>query len=152
MGKEHNADLLKFMLPYPDHVKAAALWLRDFVWDLYPDANELVYDNYNAVVFGWSVSDRAGDAFCSIALYNDYLNFGFMRGTEFPDRKKLLSGAGSQYRYIRVKFREDFPEDDMKQMLVYAHENAVLRLKPSKKIINGQTIVKAISKAKRRPG
>jgi len=35
MGKETIDDLVKFLLPYPDSVKAAALWLREFVWDLY---------------------------------------------------------------------------------------------------------------------
>ena len=49
MSKDDTNDLSKFMLPYRDSVKAAALWLRDFVWDLYPDANELIYDNYNSV-------------------------------------------------------------------------------------------------------
>src|SRR5476649_2383146 len=56
MAKENVDDLVKFMLPYPDSVKAAALWLRDFVWDLYPETNELIYDNYNAVAFGWSLT------------------------------------------------------------------------------------------------
>ena len=59
MGKETDSDLVKFILPYPDSVKAAALWLRGFVWDLYPETNELIYDNYNAVAFGWSPTDKA---------------------------------------------------------------------------------------------
>ncbi|HEY8928435.1 MAG TPA: DUF1801 domain-containing protein [Mucilaginibacter sp.] len=151
MSKDQVADLMKFILPFPDSVKAAALWLRDFVWDLYPDTNELIYDNYNALAFGWSPTDKAGDVFCSIAIYGTHLNFGFNRGSEIPDKKNILVGDGSLYRYIRIKDKDDFPEEDIKQLLFYAYENSMSRLKPVKKEIKGQTIVKAIAPVKRRP-
>jgi len=152
MSKSDTADLLKFMLPYRDSVKAAALWLRDFVWDLYPDTNELIYDNYNSVAFGWSPTDKAGDVFCSIAMFTDHVNFGFNRGSEIPDKQKMLLGEAALYRYITVRDREDFPEEYVKQLLEMAHENSLSRLKPGKKIFKGETIVKSISPAKRRPG
>ena len=151
MSKEKVDDLVKFMLPYPDSVKAAALWLRDFVWDLYPETNELIYDNYNAVAFGWSPTDKAGDVFCSIAVCSDHVNFGFNHGVDFPDREKILLGNGSQYRFIRVRDKDDFPEEYMKELLAMAYENSISRLKPGKKIFKGETIVKSISPVKRRP-
>jgi hypothetical protein len=152
MPKENVQDLVKFLLPYPDHVKAAALWLREFVWDLFPETNELIYDNYNAVAFGWSPTDKAGDVFCSIAVYGNYVNFGFNRGCDFNDPYHILKGDGSQYRYIRVKEKDDFPENEIKVLLAIAHENSVARMKPQKKLIKGETIVKMISPKKRRPG
>jgi hypothetical protein len=152
MSKEKVDDLVKFMLPYPDSVKAAALWLRDFVWDLYPETNELIYDNYNAVAFGWSPTDKAGDVFCSIAVCSDHVNFGFNRGVDFPDPQKLLIGNGNQYRYLRVRDKSDFPEEYIKKLLEMAYENSLSRLKPVKKVIKGETIVKSISPVKRRPG
>jgi hypothetical protein len=151
MAKEDTSDLLRFMLPYRDSVKAAALWLRDFVWNLYPEMNELIYDNYNTVAFGWSPTDKAGDVFCSIALFTDHVNFGFNRGSEIPDRQKRLLGDGSLYRYIKVYDKDDFPEAYIKSLLAMAHENSMSRLKPSKKVIKGQTIVKSVSPVKRRP-
>ncbi len=152
MAKDTVDDLVKFMLPYPDKVKAAALWLREFVWDLYPEANELIYDNYNAVAFGWSPTDKAGDVFCSIAVCSDHINFGFNRGVDFPDPQKVLIGNGTQYRYLRVREPEDFPKDYIKQLLESAYENSLSRMKPVKKPIKGETIVKSISPVKRRPG
>jgi len=44
------------------------LWLREFLWDLYPDCNELIYDNYNALAIGFAPSDKAEEAFCSLAF------------------------------------------------------------------------------------
>jgi hypothetical protein len=143
---------LKFMLPYRDSVKAAALWLRGFVWELYPDTNELIYDNYNSVAFGWSPTDKAGDVFCSMALFTDHLNFGFNRGSELPDKQKLLLGDGSLYRYIKVHDKDDFPEEFIIHMLEMAYENSMSRLKLQKKVFKGETIVKSISPVKRRPG
>jgi len=152
MPKEEVYDLVKFLLPYPDKVKAAALWLREFVWDLYPDTNELIYDNYNAVAFGWSPTDKAGDVFCSIAVCSDHVNFGFNRGVDIDDPGNMLLGEGNQYRYIRVKDREDFQEWYMKQLLEAAYQNSLSRMKPAKNPIKGTTIVKSISPVKRRPG
>ncbi|MGZ3821696.1 MAG: DUF1801 domain-containing protein [Mucilaginibacter sp.] len=151
MPKEEVQDLIKFMLPYPDEVKAAALWLREFVWDLYPDANELIYDNYNAVAFGWSPNDKAGDVFCSIAVCSDHVNFGFNRGVDIADPEKILLGNGNQYRYIRVREKEDFPEEYIKNLLAHAYANSVERMKPVKKVVKGETIVKSISPVKKRP-
>ncbi|MBS1523172.1 MAG: hypothetical protein JST50_19395 [Bacteroidetes bacterium] len=152
MPKEEVNDLMKFLLPYPDKVKAAALWLREFVWDLYPDTNELIYDNYNAVAFGWSPTDKAGDVFCSIAVFTNHVNFGFNRGVDIDDPGNMLLGDGSQYRYIKVKDREDFQEWYMKQLLEEAYQNSLSRMKPVKNPVKGATIVKSISPVKRRPG
>jgi hypothetical protein len=151
MPKEETKDLIKFMLPYPDQVKAAALWLREFVWDLYPETNELIYDNYNAVAFGWSPTDKAGDVFCSIAIASDHINFGFNRGVDIADPGKILLGNGNQYRYIQVRTRDDFPEEYIRQLLADAYANSISRMKPVKKPIKGATIVKSISPVKRRP-
>src|SRR5450432_3397381 len=101
MSKEQTGDLLKFLKPFPTDIRETALWLREFVWDLYPETNELIYDNYNAVAFGWSPTDKAGDVFCSIAVFADHVNFGFNRGTDLDDTAKMLLGEGTQYRYIK---------------------------------------------------
>jgi hypothetical protein len=151
MSKKQVQDLIKFMLPYPDQVKAAALWLREFVWDLYPETNELIYDNYNAVAFGWSPTDKAGDVFCSIAVCSDHVNFGFNRGVDIADPSKILLGNGNQYRYIRVRDKDDFPEECIKQLLEAAYANSIARMKPVKKVLKGETIVKSISPVKKRP-
>ena len=152
MPKEEVHDLVKFLLPYPDKVKAAALWLREFVWELYPQTNELIYDNYNAVAFGWSPTEKAGNVFCSIAVCSDHVNFGFNRGVDIADPDKILLGDGTQYRFIRVREKDDFPETYIKQLLEEAYQNSIAAMKPQKKRISSQTIVKSISPVKRRPG
>ena len=152
MPKEEVQDLVKFLLPYPDKVKASALWLRDFVWDLYPDSNELIYDNYNALAFGWSPTDRQGHTFCSIAVGRSSLNihFGFYWGSQIADPEKKLLGNGNQYRYILVKDKNEFPKTYITKLLKEAFTNSMLKVKDPKQIMESKTIVKSVSDAKRK--
>ena len=151
MPKEEIKDLTKFLKPFPTDVKQRAFWLREFVWALYPNANELIYDNYNAVAFGWSVTDKLGDTFCSIAVgrTSHNVHFGFFWGSKISDPKKLLIGEGNQYRYLLVKDVKDFPKTYVKSLLKEAYAYSSGKMKPVKKEVKGMTITKSISEKKR---
>lgn len=128
------------------------MWLREFVWENYPDSNELIYDGYNALAIGWSTSDKQGETFCSVAVYgNKYLHFGFYRGADIPDYDKILSGNGKQYRFIRVENKKDFPKEKIIKLLKYAHTNSLVRLEGNKQIVKGKIITKLIMAKKKRP-
>jgi len=151
MSKEETKDLLKFLNPFDEEIIRLVLWLRDFVWDLYPKTNELIYDNYNALAFGWSPTDRVGHTFCSIAVGRTSKNvqFGFYWGTEIADPEKKLLGEGNQYRYILVKSKTDFPRTYIKKLVRDAYTNSLAKVKDTKQLMEGKTIVKSISPAKR---
>jgi hypothetical protein len=150
MPKETIKDLLKFLKPFPKQVSENALWLRGFVWDLFPNCNELIYDNYNAVAFGWSISDKLGDTFCSIAVgrTSHNVHFGFFRGAKIADPEKKLIGEGNQYRYFLVTDIKKFPKTYMKKLVKEAYAYSLAKMK-SGKSIQGTTIVKSISAKKR---
>jgi hypothetical protein len=151
MPKEDTKDLIKFLKPFPDSVKEITLWLREFIWHLYPSCNELIYDNYNALAIAFALSDKASDAFCGIAVYSKHVNFGFNRGSEITDPDKILNGNGSLYRYITIKEKNDFPKTYIKKLLKEAYINSLARLKENKQTLKGQTITKLISPVQRRP-
>lgn len=150
MSKVQTDDLLKFLQAFPPVIRETALWLRVFVWDLYPETNELIYDNYNALAFGWSLTDKLGHTFCSIAVgrSSNNVHFGFYWGSEIADPEKMLLGEGNQYRYILVKRREDFPETYMKKLLEDAYTNSLAKVKDPKQIKQGETITKSVSDLK----
>jgi hypothetical protein len=154
MSKEQTKDLLKFLKPFPNEIKERALWLREFVWGLYPDCNELIYDNYNALAFGWSPTDRVGHTFCSIAVGRSSHNvhFGFYWGSQIADPEKLLIGEGNQYRYLLVKSKDTFPRAYIRKLLKEAYSNSLAKVKDRGQIMHGATITKSISAAKRKPG
>lgn len=144
-------------------LQALALQLRSMVWDWYPKANELIYDNYNALAWGWSITDSLPYTFCTMAVYRDYMHVGFYDGRGLHDPKKILLGDGNQYRYIKVHDLISFPKTYVKSLvrqsyllaktkLVMNSEKTSMKDKGNK--INlypqGMTIVKSVSSKKRR--
>ena len=61
--------------------KAAVARMRKYV----PDAVELVYDNYNALVVGFGPTERASEAVLSIALYPRWVTLFFLQGARLSD-------------------------------------------------------------------
>ena len=150
MAKEHTKELLKFLKPFPEQTEIV-LWLREFVWDQYPQVNELIYDNYNALAFGWSPTDKVGHTFCSIAVgrTSKNIHFGFYWGSELTDPEKKLIGEGNQYRYVLVTDEKKFPKAYIKKLVKEAYSNSLAKVKDQKQIKEGLTIVKSISPVKR---
>ena len=152
MGLRDTKDLKKFLKPFPAEKQALVFWLREFAWKLYPKANELIYDNYNAVAFGWSLSDKVQDLFCSIAVgrSTENVHFGFYWGSKIKDPKGILLGEGNQYRYILVASKAGFPAAYMKSLLRQAYRYSEAKMNPRDEVFEGMTIMKSIS-AKKRP-
>src|ERR1041385_8181855 len=152
MSKEQTKDLLKFIKPFGSDITELVMWLREFVWDLYPKTNELIYDNYNAVAFGWSPTDKIGHTFCSIAVgrTSGNIHFGFYWGNEISDPEKMLLGNGNQYRYILVADQKSFPKAYMKKLVKVAYANSLKKVKDPGQLMKGKTIVKSVSAVKRK--
>ena len=146
-----SKQLLEFLKLFPIRVQENALYLREWVWDLYPNTNELIYDNYAALALGWSPTESSADVFCAIAMYGSGINFGFNRGNEIQDPKGLLKGNGKLYRYIKVTDIKDFPKTYIKKLLKEAYFNTMARLKKGRPLLKGETIVKMSLEKKRRP-
>lgn len=151
MSKEQTKDLLKFLKPFDKGIIERVMWLRAFAWDLYPQANELIYDNYNALAFGWSPTDRVGHVFCSIAVGRTSKNvhFGFYWGSRLSDPKKILLGEGNQYRYILVTDQNKFPKAYIKKLTREAYGISLALVKDPSQLMQEKTIVKSVSAKKR---
>ena len=151
MSKEQTGDLLKFLNPFSEETQQIVMNLREFVWDLYPQTNELIYDNYNAIAFGWSPTDKVGHTFCSMAVgrTSKNIHFGFYWGSKISDPKNILLGKGNQYRYVLVRDLDEFPKAYIKKLMKEAYLYSLSLIKDEKQICNGLTITKSISPKKR---
>ena len=152
MSKDQTRELEKFLKPFDKDIIEIVMGLREFIWDLYPQTNELIYDNYNALAIGWSPTNKAGHTFCSIAVWrtNKKIHFGFYWGSELSDPDGILKGQGSQYRYIVVTDKKIFPKMYVKKLIKEAYGNSFRKIKNEKQILHGKTIVKSISEKKRK--
>ena len=83
-------------------------------------AHELVYDNYNFFVIGYSPTERPSDAILSIAAAANGVGLCFLRGATLPDPKRILLGSGKQTRFIRLESAEKLDDPDVAALLTAA--------------------------------
>ena len=112
-----------------------------------PTAVELVYDNYNFLVFGFCATDRASTALISIAAAANGVGLCFIHGASLPDPDGILIGSGKQTRFVRLPTTRTIAEPAVEAMIRAAVVHSKTPLPTSGK---GTTIVKSIS-AKQRP-
>lgn len=113
----------------------------------FPTANEIVYDNYNFFVIGYSPSERPSDTIVSLAAAANGVGLSFYRGASVPDPHKLLLGSGSQNRFLRLPSAKVLDEPEVAALIDAAVEQARTPLRDSGK---GKLIIQSIS-AKQRP-
>lgn len=114
--------------------------LREYIFELYPDCNELVYHTH-ALTAVFSIFDKLSDAFCMLPIYTNHLNLGFNKGTLLKDPKKLLTGTGNLIRHIDVKKPTDYRNVKVKALIQEAIDFAIKDMdKPTKSI--GKTVSK----------
>jgi hypothetical protein len=85
-----------------------------------PAANELVYDNYNFFVIGYSPTERPSDSILSIAGGANGVGLCFIHGASLPDPHKILLGAGKQTRFIRVESAEVLGRPEVEALIAAA--------------------------------
>lgn len=136
-----------FVAKYTPEIVLAIQASRQRMHALFPRGFELVYDNYNALVFGFSPSERSSDAFISLAAYPRWVTLFFLNGASLNDPQKLLQGTGSQVRGIRLAVPEDIDSPPVKALITQAMEPVAPALAGAPVL---STIVKSIS-AKQRP-
>lgn len=114
--------------------------LREYILELYPECNELVYHTH-ALTSVFSISDKLSDAFCMLPIYTNHVNLGFNKGTLLKDPNKLLTGTGNLIRHIDVKKPTDYRNAKVKALIQDAINFAIKDMdKPTKSI--GKTISK----------
>lgn len=102
-GNSAEKQLAEFMAKYDPEIaklaRAALVRLRRRL----PGAVELVYDNYNGLVIGFSPTERASDAIISVALYPRWVNLFFLEGAHLSDPQRALKGDGKLVRSVKLE-------------------------------------------------
>jgi hypothetical protein len=69
---------------------------------LVPGAIEMIYDNYNWLVIGFSPTERPSEAIFSLVMPAGRVTLCFLQGAGLPDPAKRLAGSGHVVRNIRL--------------------------------------------------
>ena len=112
----------------------------------FPAAHELVYDNYNFFVIGYSPSERPSDAIFSIAAGANGVGLCFIQGAKLPDPKKVLLGSGKQTRFLRLDSAATLSRPEVKALMSAAVGDAKA---PMPKTGRGKLIIRSVSKKQR---
>jgi hypothetical protein len=144
MAVENAEVFLQLLAAFPENVRETAVWLRELIWQRYPESNELIYGKSRGLAVGWGFTDKAGDIFVSFACYTKHVNLGFHHSNLLDDPRGLLEGSGNQYRHFKVGRIEDFPQAYMEALMDAAWMNVHSALKPKAKLSQGLTIVKSM--------
>ena len=112
-----------------------------------PRANELVYDNYNFFVIGYSPTERPSDSIVSLAAGANGVGLSFPYcGTRLPDPHRLLRGSGTKNRFIRLESAAVLARAEVDGLIA-----AAVRLsKPLPASGKGKLIIRSVS-TKQRP-
>jgi hypothetical protein len=133
----------KFDAPNQSLIRATRKALRK----RFPTAHELVYDNYNFFVIGYSPTERPSDSLVTIAAAANGVGLCFIHGAKLEDPKKLLSGGGTQTRFLRLPSAKVLDDPDVAALIAAAESNAEVAMPATGR---GSLVIRSIS-AKQRP-
>lgn len=144
-----EAQLKVFIAKFTPEIASVAEAALSKMRGRFPNAVQLVYDNYNGLVIGFGPSERASDAIFSIVLYPRRLNLCFLQGgaSRLKDPNKLLQGSGNLNRFIPFESAATLDEPPVQDLMAQALAAAKVPLSQS---VEGRLVIKLVS-AKQRP-
>ena len=142
-----EGQLSGFIGKYTPEIALAIRACRKKVHAIIPRGYELVYDNYNALVFGYLPSERSSEALLSLAAYPRWVSLFFLKGAALADPERLLKGGGKQVRGITLTKPEDIDKPTVRALIAQALAPIDSALANAPAL---STIVKSVS-AKQRP-
>jgi hypothetical protein len=146
-SREAEKQLKGFVAKFePKHQKLIRA-VRAALRKRFATAHEMVYDNYNFFVIGYSPTERPSDAIVSFFASANGIGLCFIHGARLPDPKKLLRGSGNQTRSIRLESADVLARPDVEALVAaaIARAKSPLRASGPRKLI-----IRSVS-AKQRP-
>jgi hypothetical protein len=135
-----------FIARYSPEIAAQLRVARAAMRRRLPGAYELVYDNYNALVFAYGSSERASDIVFSIAGYPRWVRLFFAGGATLDDPQQVLEGGGAHVRSVLLATPAILDDPTVQALMA----QALARAGPIDHAAPSRALVKSIS-AKQRP-
>jgi len=136
----------RFLAKFEPKTRSLIKAARGVLRRRWPEANELVWDNYNFFVIGYCTTERPSSAIVTIAAAANGVGISFYRGAALPDPKRILLGAGAQNRFIRLESVATLARPEVRALL----DAAARQERPPFAQARGQLIIRSVS-AKQSP-
>ena len=147
MPGDARTQLAGFMAKYTPEIaregRAALARMRKLV----PHAVQMVYDNYNGLVVGFSPTDRPSEAVVSILMMPAWVTLCFIQnGPDLPDPEHLLKGSGNVVRHTRLASARDLDKPAIRALVKEAVKRSDVPFDPRQR---ARLVIKSISKKQR---
>jgi hypothetical protein len=142
-----EAQLAAFVAKFDPKYQRLIRAVRRALRKRFPTAHELVYDNYNFFVIGYSPSERPSDSIISIAAAANGVGLCFIHGAALDDPAHVLTGSGKQTRFVRLDSTSVLARREVDALLTRAADDAKT---PFRRSGRGRLIIRSIS-PKQRP-
>jgi Domain of unknown function (DU1801) len=145
---EAEAELAGFVAKFAPVMQDRIRSCRAALHARFPNAVQLVYDNYNFLVIGFGPTARTSEAIFSLASHARGTNLFFLQhGAQLPDPNARLQGTGKVVRFVRLDSAETLDDDDVRRLIDAALLAAAIPMTASD---GPQLLIKSVS-AKQRP-
>ena len=145
--KNSEAELAGFIDKFTPEMARAIRAVRSALRKRLPTANELVYDNYNFFVIGYSSTLRPSDCFTQLVADAHGVRLAFYWGSKLPDPERILLGGGNQNRFIRLESARDLSKPAVEALIRAAAAQGKAPLPTTGR---GTLVIRSVS-AKQRP-
>ncbi len=133
-----ESEIASFLAKYSREIAAQLRAARSRLRKMFPRGCELVYDNYNALVFAFAPGERASEAVVSVAGYPRWVTLFFLDGVKLKDPHKLLQGSGRQVRGVRLASADELDQPSIRALIEQAiapHTQAFAAATPLRTVI-----------------
>ena len=146
MAADAETRLAGFIAKFEPKTQALIRSVRRALRRKLPTAHELVWDNYNFFVIGYSATERPSDSVVSLAAASNGVGLSFYRGATLPDPKGILVGEGKQNRFLRLDSAKVLDRPEVEALIAAAirQNTAPFREKGRRELI-----IRSVSKKQR---
>lgn len=146
-GRDAERQLRQFIAKFDAKTRTLIRAGRRALRQRLATANELVYDNYNFFVIGYSPTDRPSDSILSLTAAASGVGLCFIRGATLPDPGGILLGSGRQTRFIRLPSADVLQQQKVEALITaaIAQSRAAFAARGA-----GRLVIRSVS-AKQRP-
>ena len=135
--------LAKFIAKFDPKHRALIVSARRALRKRLPTANELVWDNYNFFVIGYSATERPSDSVVALAAASNGVGLSFYRGATLPDPHRILLGSGKQNRFVRLESAKTLARPEVEALI----EAAIAQTKtPLPATGRGKLLIRSVSR------
>ena len=96
--------------------------------DRVPQANALVFENYNALGVGFAPGETAPQVVLSVVLYPRWVSLFFFKGALLDDPAGLLEGTGKFMRHVKIKPGRPVNETALRALIERAYADIKRRI------------------------